>query len=143
MAVSHAPCRAPCHAQCIDRPQRLWMLRQASGVEGLVSRSCPQQTACCRPADPRSHPTRVRRLHGADHCPSHQHGARQQQASTTQHSLHHHLQHTGGLNHGLTMGNRIVVLDNGRVAELDEPGTLISDPHSAFHHLASEAGLVG
>jgi ABC-type multidrug transport system fused ATPase/permease subunit len=41
------------------------------------------------------------------------------------------------------MGNRIVVLDNGRVAELDEPGTLINDPRSAFYHLASEAGLVG
>ena len=41
------------------------------------------------------------------------------------------------------MSNRIAVLDSGRVAELDAPGTLLSDPHSAFHHLAAEAGLVG
>ena len=41
-----------------------------------------------------------------------------------------------------TMGNRIMVLESGRVAELDEPGALISDPHSAFHHLAAEAGLL-
>jgi ABC-type multidrug transport system fused ATPase/permease subunit len=41
------------------------------------------------------------------------------------------------------MGSRIVVLDHGRVAEAASPGTLLRDARSAFHHLATEAGLVG
>jgi ABC-type multidrug transport system fused ATPase/permease subunit len=39
------------------------------------------------------------------------------------------------------MGSRIAVLDSGRVAELDAPRALLSNPGSAFRHLAAEAGV--
>ena len=107
--------------------------RQVAGLAAIAP-MCSLDSIC-RPADPRSHPPRVRRLHGADHRAPHQHRARQHQASATYQGV------VGWA--GLTMGNRIAVLDSGRVAELDAPGTLLSDPHSAFHHLATEAGLVG
>ena len=36
---------------------------------------------------------------------------------------------------------RILVMSDGRVAEFDAPERLLSDPRSAFHQLAAQAGL--
>jgi ATP-binding cassette, subfamily C (CFTR/MRP), member 1 len=38
--------------------------------------------------------------------------------------------------------DRILVLDNGMVAELDTPQNLLADKGSIFYSLAAEAGLV-
>jgi ATP-binding cassette, subfamily C (CFTR/MRP), member 1 len=39
--------------------------------------------------------------------------------------------------------DRILVLDNGMVAELDTPQNLLADKGSIFYSLAAEAGLAG
>jgi ATP-binding cassette subfamily C (CFTR/MRP) protein 1 len=39
--------------------------------------------------------------------------------------------------------DRILVLNEGSVAELDTPVNLLANPKTIFHSLASEAGLVG
>ena len=39
--------------------------------------------------------------------------------------------------------DRILVLDNGSVAELDTPKHLLDDPKTLFYALAAEAGLAG
>jgi len=38
--------------------------------------------------------------------------------------------------------DRILVLDNGSVAELDPPQVLLANPQSRFYSLAAEAGLI-
>lgn len=38
--------------------------------------------------------------------------------------------------------DRVLVLDQGRVAEFDAPGVLLADKSSRFYEMASEAGLV-
>lgn len=38
--------------------------------------------------------------------------------------------------------DKIIVMDQGRVAEFDSPAGLLADKSSIFYSLASEAGLV-
>ncbi|KIK09066.1 hypothetical protein K443DRAFT_672103 [Laccaria amethystina LaAM-08-1] len=39
--------------------------------------------------------------------------------------------------------NRVLVMDTGRISELDSPANLLANPHSAFYALSKEAGLAG
>lgn len=38
--------------------------------------------------------------------------------------------------------DKIIVMDQGRVAEFDSPAALLQDKNSIFYSLANEAGLV-
>ena len=38
--------------------------------------------------------------------------------------------------------DRILVMDNGRIAELDSPQNLLANKTSLFYSLAAEAGLI-
>ena len=38
--------------------------------------------------------------------------------------------------------NRVMVLDQGRIAEFDTPDNLLADKQSIFHGMAKNAGLV-
>jgi len=39
--------------------------------------------------------------------------------------------------------DRVLVLDAGKIGELDSPQALLSNEHSMFYSLAAEAGLIG
>lgn len=44
--------------------------------------------------------------------------------------------------HSDTFSHRVLVLDQGRVAEFDTPARLLADPNSVFYGMAKDAGLV-